>query len=505
MTAAALPGNVEGLWRPHPGPQTLFLQSKAFEVLYGGAAGGGKSQALVHGALEQIVVPRYRGIILRRTFPELEELMAVSLETFGRVSDGVGGGVFNVDGKRWTWPRGAVVEFGYCETYHDVLQYQGDSFQYVAWDELGQIAEERVWLYLLSRVRKTHPAQRLYMRASANPGGAGHYWIARRWIEQCTPDGRPVEVKAPRGAGTTTRAYFRALLEDNPTLMANDPEYGERLEHLDELEYEWLRKGNWKAGGGMAFSELGQEERYFAPKFDVPAHWYVWAGFDWGYNHPWRMGLYAQDEELNVWKIDTCGGRLMQPPAIAERFWQMVDGAGVSRARVHRVAAGHDVWADVKARGENIPTVAKAMKDAQVPVIQANISRIAGVQNMRRYFSMRVGSSGGSGDAAPIFRLMDTPGNRRCFKVLASRISDPDDIEDVKKEDANDRGEGGDDDYDETRYALAARPLKPEAAKVVRAVSAWDPRVLEAEAAKFQRGESGMGSTSIRDGLIPGA
>lgn len=487
------------VWAPHEGPQTEFLQSDAFEVLYGGAAGGGKSQAIVHGALEQIGVPKYRGIILRRTFPELQELMDLSLENFGRVSDGAGVGVFNVDGKRWTWPRGAVVEFGYCETYKDVLQYQGDAFQYVGWDELGQIAEERIWLYLLSRVRKTHPAQRLYMRGSANPGGDGHFWINARWISLCPPDGTPVIVKMPRGKATTTRAYFRALLEDNPTLMENDPDYGGRLEALDELEYQWLRLGNWKAGGGVAFPELMDEEPYFVKKFDVPAHWYVWASLDWGYNHPWRAGLYAQDEDENVVKLDTCGGRLMQPKAIAERFWQMVDGAGVPRHRVHRVASGHDIWADVKARSENIPTVADQLKDAEMPVMQANISRIAGVQNMRRYFSRR------TPDSPPHFRWMRTKGNVRNFKVVSTRISDPEDIEDVKKVDANARGEGGDDDYDETRYGLAARPIKPEKAKVERITNIFDPRVLAIEAAKFMRGgEDDVPRNSIRDGVFLG-
>ena len=221
--------------------------------------------------------------------------------------------------------------------------------------------------------------------------------------------------------------------------MQSDPGYAERLKNLPDLEYRWLAEGDWSAGGGLAFPELARKQAYLVAPFDIPAHWFVWAGFDWGYNHPWRMGLYAQDEDGVVYGVDTTGGRHQQPPAIADRFWTMVDRAKIERSRVRRIVAGHDLWADVKARSENIPTLADQFRKLDTPLVQANISRIAGVQNLRRYFA---------GDP-PRFRLFDTPGNRRKLDVLASRIADPDEIEDVRKVDADEHGEGGDDDYDE--------------------------------------------------------
>lgn len=229
------------LWQPHPGPQTRFLASKAYECLYGGAAGGGKSHALLFGALRQVDHPQYRALILRRTFPELRELMDQALPVFTAI-----GATWNVSEKRFKFPSGSVVEFGYCETYKDVLQYQGQAFQYIGVDEIGQISEERIWTYLISRNRPTAPGQTLQMRASANPGGAGHHWLKKRFVTPCPHDGTPVEVDG------FSRAFIPAKLADNPTLMENDPAYGERLRLLPDLEYRWLAEGDWDAGAGLA-------------------------------------------------------------------------------------------------------------------------------------------------------------------------------------------------------------------------------------------------------------
>ena len=176
------------LWAPHPGPQSAFLSSMAYEALYGGQAGGGKSDALLYGALRQVHYPRYRALILRRTFPELRELMDRALTTFGQTR-----GRWTEQSKRWTWPSGATVEFGYCATFADALQYQGQEFTFIGFDELGQIQEERVWTYLMSRCRQSAPDLVLQMRASANPGGPGHAWIKARFVDRCPVPGAVVD------------------------------------------------------------------------------------------------------------------------------------------------------------------------------------------------------------------------------------------------------------------------------------------------------------------------
>lgn len=372
------------------------------------------------------------------------------------------GATWNASDKRFRFPSGAIVDFGYAEHYRDVLQYQGQAFQYVGFDELGQIAEERIWTYLLSRNRPTAPGQVLQMRASANPGGAGHHWLKRRFVTPCVADGTPALVDG------FTRAFVSAKLKDNPTLMANDPTYGERLKLLPELEYRWLAEGDWDAGAGLA---LTITKAHMVPAFTPPAHWKLFGALDWGYNHPYSWGLYTADEDGTVYCLDTATGRHQQPPAMADRFKAML-----GNRTVQYTVAGHDVWADIKARSERVPTLFEQFVAEGLPMVKAHISRVAGVQNLRRYLTIPEGRKAR-------FLLCDTPNNRKVYECLETRVSDPDEPEDVLKVDADETGTGGDDHYDQVRYALASRPLAAKLPKseVVKVEDRAAPRAFTTE------------------------
>lgn len=433
------------LWAPHEGPQSTFLASAAYEVLYGGAAGGGKSDALLFGGLRQIDHPEYKALILRRTFPELQDLMDRAHGVFTQL-----GGVWNEREKRYTFPSGATYGFGYCETYKDVLQYQGKAFTYIAVDEIGQWPEERMWTYLMSRNRSASAGLTMQMRASANPGGVGHAWLKRRFISQCPPTGEIVHV-ADKTGETTSRAFVQAFLSDNPTLMQNDPGYARRLAQLPELEYKWLAQGDWDAGAGLGLADLSRAKHYI-PAQPIPEHWQWFGAFDWGYAHPFSFGLFAADEDGTVYLVDSCSGRRMQPPEIADRIHDLLRSHGLTADRLRYTVAGHDCWADVRARAENIPTVFEHFVRLGLPLVKANISRVSGVQNIRRYLAF-------TKDSPPRFVLMQSESNRRVFETLESVVSDPDHPEDILKVDADENGEGGDDAYDMVRYGLASRPI----------------------------------------------
>ena len=250
-------------WSPHAGPQMAFHRSGAFEVLYGGAAGGGKSDSLLMEALRYAHAPGYTAIILRRTYAMLSQANALiprSRELFTERAK------WNEERKSWTFPSGATIQFGHMQHDGDKYNYQGAAFAFIGFDELTQF-EEGQYTYLFSRARTTAklPDGRpipVRVRATTNPGGDGHEWVRRRWGAWLgdTPTAGSGELRwyrneggtdIPSGAGdrqALSRQFIAASLRDNPTLLANDPAYVQRLEALPLIERERLLNGNWLIG-----------------------------------------------------------------------------------------------------------------------------------------------------------------------------------------------------------------------------------------------------------------
>jgi predicted phage terminase large subunit-like protein len=240
-------------WRPFPA-QVPFLASTAREALYGGAAGGGKTDALVLGALYGVHHPKYSSIIFRRTFPELKgKVIPVSREWYPLV-----GGKYHATDHVWTFPSGARVMFGHLQREDDVLQYQGHEFQRIGFDELTHFTEFQ-FTYMLSRLRTTAGLP-LEVRAGTNPGGPGHEWVMKRWAPwldrrpeyngpqaapgqplcfRNTPDGEQWCEKSP---GAFSRVFFPARASDNPYL---NRDYVDGLMGLDRVTRAQLIDGDW--------------------------------------------------------------------------------------------------------------------------------------------------------------------------------------------------------------------------------------------------------------------
>lgn len=234
-------------WYPNPGKQTRFMQSPAFEVLYGGQAGGGKSEALLVEGSRHAHVPGYRGIIFRRTFPELRQsLIPRSHELYTRL-----GGVYRVHENEWRFPSGARVGFGHMEGKSSHYLYQSAEFAYIAFDELTSFLEEQ-YLYLFSRARTTCGVP-VRVRAGTNPGGIGHEWVKARFIDKLEPEEiryfkriDDVDTEVEKGTdGALSRQFIPATVHDNPKLLEADSLYVERLMALPLVERERLLNGNW--------------------------------------------------------------------------------------------------------------------------------------------------------------------------------------------------------------------------------------------------------------------
>jgi len=234
-------------WYPNPGPQTQFMSSTAFEALYGGAAGGGKSEALLVEALRHVHLPGYSAILFRRTYPELEQsLIKRSHEIYPRL-----GGEYRVHQKMWLFPIQSRILFGHLEAKHSQYLYQSAEFAYIGFDELTSFEEEQ-YLYLFSRARSSAGIT-VRVRAATNPGGVGHEWVKKRFIAPLEPmemgyfrriDERDTRV-APDTPGALSRQFVPATVRDNPYIMSRDPLYLQRLESLPLVERERLLLGNW--------------------------------------------------------------------------------------------------------------------------------------------------------------------------------------------------------------------------------------------------------------------
>lgn len=441
----ALGDDYEVLWTPHPGAQTRFLSCSAFEALYGGAAGGGKSDCLLFGGLRQVEHPEARILFLRGSFPELQEVLDRAHGAFPRL-----GAEWSSEAKRYTFPSGARYEFGYGETFEEVQRYLGQEYTSIRYDEIGRVAEERVAIFLISRIRSKNPAIRLEFRSSANPGGPGHGWLKRRYVIPCGRDGSVRFVDRETGLD---RAFIPARLADNPSLSE---QYRRQLMLLPDVLRKQLLEGDWEAGEGLALPSL-HRSRHLVEPFSVPRHWSVWAAHDWGFAHPASTGLFVTDETGTTYLVDSIRSRQRSPKEIAYDVRSLLRRHGLDFADLLYTVAGHDLWADRKARGETVPTIAEQYASASWFCRRASISRVAGLQNFRDYLEWH--NPDGT-EKRPKFLIFKTDSNVRLFESLEQMVTDPDHPEDALKVDADRYGEGGDDDYDMVRYALASRPLR---------------------------------------------
>jgi predicted phage terminase large subunit-like protein len=208
--------------------QAAFLCLPVKEAFYGGAAGGGKSDALMMAALQYCDIPGYNAIIFRKTYSDLSlpgALMDRSKEwladTDAKWSD--------LD-KKWTFPSGATLSFGYLENEAQKFRYASSEFQFIGWDELTQFTESS-YRFLFSRLRRsttqTDNGIPLRVRSAANPGGIGHEWVRDRFV-----------------TNPGSRVFIPAGLVDNPYL--NREEYEESLMELDHLTRQQLMYGDWE-------------------------------------------------------------------------------------------------------------------------------------------------------------------------------------------------------------------------------------------------------------------
>lgn len=306
----AVKGNI--VWMPQA-RQMQMMERPEFEALYGGAAGGGKSDYLVAEALRQVEIPHYRGIIFRREYPQLVDLIDRTKELYKAAYPKAR---YNKTEHVWTFPSRAKIYFAAMQYEKDRLRYQGRHFDFIGFDELTHFTEDQ-YTYMYSRARPSGPGTTVYVRATANPGGIGHGWVKSRFIT-VAPPGTPVlvnvTVKQPNGKSldmVRSRIFIPSSVFDNKILLRNDPMYLANLAMMPEAEKNALLYGDWDSFSGQVFTEWRNDPAEYDTRqwthvinpFKIPAGWTIARGYDFGYSKPFSVGWYAIDYRGCMYRI----------------------------------------------------------------------------------------------------------------------------------------------------------------------------------------------------------
>ena len=447
------------VWQPQK-QQLKFMSRFEDEALYGGAAGGGKSDALVIEATRQVNIPHYKGLIIRKTFPQLSELIDKSLNYYPRAFPNAR---YNASSHTWRFPSGAKIIFGSMNDSKAKLQYQGQAYDFIGFDELTHFTFDE-YIYLLSRNRPNGPGTRCYMRATANPGGIGHAWVKERFItaaEPMTTIWEDVEIIHPNGQKENqrkSRIFVPSTVFDNEILMRNDPNYVARLASMPEAERKALLYGDWDSYSGQYFSEFKNDIKHYEDKqwthviepFEIPSDWTIYRSFDWGYHHPFSCGWWAIDHDGVAYRILEYYGCKQTPNTGVEMIPQDVF------REIHRIESEHRWLKGKRINGVADPAIWNAQTGESIAETaskngvyfqKGDNDRLAGW--LQCHYRLAFDDNG--------YPMMYIFKNCKSFiRTIPTLIYDEHKVEDLDTD-------GEDHIADEWRYFVQSRPIKPRA------------------------------------------
>ena len=338
--------------------QHSFITAEPTEVLFGGAAGGGKSYAQVIDAL--LFALKYAGskqLILRRTFAELDKsIIRTVLAMYPR-------GIFTFNSSSHTgkFNNGSIIDFGYLANENDVYQYQSAEYDVVRFDELTHFTENQ-YIYLISRVRGANNFPKR-VKSSTNPGGVGHVWVKKRFIEPAPPNTEFV------GEDGVTKIFIPSLLDENYFLMETDPNYKKRLLALPDKERKALLYGDWNIFEGQYFDEFDEKVHVCEP-FEIPKHWRRYRAIDYGLDM--LAGVYVAVNSLGQAFVYREVGKSNLPISSAA---QCIIDASERDEEFYLTLAPPDLWNRSQETGQSKATI---FGDAGLYLTKSNNDREAG-------------------------------------------------------------------------------------------------------------------------------
>lgn len=470
----SLEENVEVIFKPNEGPQTDFLASPEDEVFYGGAKGGGKTYALVADVLKHIHNPEFRGILFRQTTQALREVERAAQKLY---NNDLVKGKYNKQDRVWSFPSGAVLEFGYGENEDDVERYRGNQYSWLGFDELPQWPTDAVYNAMKSCVRVTKGSNlQTYIRASGNPGNVGSPWVKKYFIDPAPPNTtffRVNEVRNPvlnqKITTKTSLRYIPATLFDNP--MVDQEQYLAQLADLPEKKRKQLLEGNWDIVEGSAFSEFDRDI-HVCKAFNIPSSWMKFRAADWGFSSPFCCLWFAVDWDGNIYVYREYYGS-----GIYDADW----ATEICAKEMESVKYGIIDGSTDSNRGERSPstfeTVNKILRQhKKVKFSKADRSpnsRISGKQRVHEALAMiETGQLDDNNVPVKKPRLQIFENCTNLIRTMPVLVLDKNDPEKVAK-DQEDHA------YDALRYGLMSRPKTPKRDFIRQTVQASEPTVRD--------------------------
>jgi len=416
-------------------------QRVARVIGYGGAAGGGKGQALLGAALTaQLVHPGANVAIFRRTYPELEGMGGLILESipiYNQLAK------YQAQSHRWAFPGGGYIQFCHCQREEDVYRYQSWQMDYLFFDEATHFTEYQV-RYLMTRNRATVDGVKPLCVLTTNPGNVGHLWYKKWFVDLGAWGG--IHEYVPEDADDTavigeaeTHLFIQALLSDNKILEERDPGYRMTLMRQDEDTRRALLYGDWDVFSGQVLKSWNKSIHVCKP-FEIPASWLKWSAEDWGYAKPMAVLWFAQDPDTDVKYVyrELYKKGLTDPEQV-----DAIRGATASGEKLQISLADPSMWTKRTIERKSVST-AEVYEQMGLPLTRANNDRMAGLRSLQRHLM----PDEGTGKPGIVF--FDTCVN--CIRTLPAIPHDK-----TNPEDADTDSE--DHCYDAIRYGLLWKVL----------------------------------------------
>lgn len=410
---------------------------KHFEnVFYGGAKGGGKSVGMRYIMLKgTLAIPGLKAVIFRKTYPELyNNHISVILEEFPQLQQ-----FYNAGHKEYRFPNGSVLAFRYNQLEKDLSNHQGVEYHWLGIEEAGEWPEDWFWK-LKGSNRSSNPNIKPRCLLTGNPGGIGHKWLKRLFVDK----------RYRKGIEREEDFYFiPAKVTDNPALMDSDPGYVRRLKaNKNKMLVKAYLDGSWDIQAGQFFDGLNRNVHLVRP-FAIPDHWERQAAFDTGYNHPAAFLWGANDSDGNVYIYREYNRGKRRTEEIVQDIMEYKDSHDLQN-----LPAGLDCWTK-HGGGPSVSEKFYEKSNGKLILTKAKTDRIAGAAQIRDYLAL-------NDQGKPRLYIFDTC--TMLFDTLMRMTHDPKRPEDVLKVDAVDSDpETGDDLYDCLRYYLMNRPrIAPE-------------------------------------------